>query len=166
MKAPRTPFRAVLPAESQTPSSPARATPFAQPSLLPVAESDIALEGFGSYQNLGALDSVPEFKRFKGTRQASLHDWCQPIQGERQSKSLDLIRPVKLSQDIDLTPPGSPKLTMAGPLFPPRLSRKGRSRSVGKVVRQDVVRELNVGRDVLTELLSCDESLVWTACHT
>lgn len=166
-------MKAPCPSHSPPPrctgSTPPQKSPFAESALLPPPEWGGgppptahlgALAGFGSVQNVWDLESAPvlEIRAFKGTRQLSLQDWCSsPKQGERQAKSLEFSRPV-LNQTINLTPHGSPKLTAGGaPLFSPTPPRKaGRGRSIEEVAGREE------DRDVLSELLSCDESLGWS----
>jgi hypothetical protein len=153
-------------------SHPIETSPFAASALVALPELELELElspptghlgsavGFGSFQNFWDLDTMtlPEFKACKGSRQLSLQEWCSsPEREDRQARSMDIGPRPEATQSIELTPHGPPKLTSGAPLFTPPPPKKaasqgrtaGRSRSLSEVA----------SRDVLSELLCCDESL-------
>jgi len=145
-------------------------SPFAASALLPLPELQSSpptghlgsAVGFGSFQNMWDLDTMnlPEVRTFEGTRQFSLEEWCSsPKREERQAKSMDIGSQVVLTQSIELTPHGSPKLISGAPLFTPPPPKKlgGQERTTSKSRSLSEV----ASRDVLSELLSCDESLGW-----
>lgn len=119
-----------------------------------------ALEDSGSSKI--ALRQLSAKPKFQGTRQPSLQEWYSDVSvgGTHQTSTLPGNQ-IQLADTLRFIPHGSPKLTRPNaPVFAPPAPRKGkRQRKPQKPPSSAAV----ASRDVLSDLLCCDEDLGWSS---